>query len=48
MESYGFLNFIFGMDWSPSEDQYGVFTMIIGSIGITLLSLLFAVPLSLL
>jgi phosphate transport system permease protein len=48
MEYYGFLNFIFGMDWSPSNDQYGVFTMIIGSIGITLLSLLFAVPLSLL
>ncbi len=48
MESYGFLNFIFGMDWSPSDGQYGVFTMIIGSIGITLLSLLFAVPLSLL
>lgn len=48
MDYYGFLNFIFGMDWSPSDDQYGVFTMIIGSIGITLLSLLFAVPLSLL
>lgn len=48
MDSYGFLHFIFGMEWSPSDDQYGVFTMIIGSIGITLLSLLFAVPLSLL
>lgn len=47
MESYGFLNFIFGMNWSPSDDQFGVFTMIIGSLGITLLSLLFAVPLSL-
>lgn len=47
-ENYGFLQFIFGMDWSPSDDQFGVFTMIIGSIGITLLSLLFAVPLSLL
>ena len=48
MEYYGFLNFIFGMVWSPTDDQFGVFTMIIGSIGITLLSLLFAVPLSLL
>ncbi|MGZ7209522.1 MAG: phosphate ABC transporter permease subunit PstC, partial [Methanobacterium sp.] len=48
MQFYGFLNFIFGMTWSPSDDQYGVFTMIIGTIGITLLSLLFAVPLSLL
>lgn len=47
-DSYGFLQFIFGMDWSPSDDQFGVFTMIIGSLGITFLSLLFAVPLSLL
>lgn len=48
IQSYGFLNFIFGMDWSPTDGQFGVFTMIIGSVGITLLSLLFAVPLSLL
>ncbi|WJI09885.1 phosphate ABC transporter permease subunit PstC [Methanobacterium sp. CWC-01] len=48
LESVGFFNFIFGMDWSPSEGQYGVFPMIIGSIGITLLSLLMAVPLGLL
>lgn len=48
MDAYGFLQFIFGMDWSPSDDQFGVFTMIIGSLGITFLSLIFAVPLSLL
>jgi len=48
LESVGFFNFIFGMNWSPSEGQYGVFPMIIGSIGITLLSLLMAVPLGLL
>jgi phosphate transport system permease protein len=45
LQSYGILNFIFGMNWSPSEDQYGVFPMIIGSLGITGLSLLMAVPL---
>jgi phosphate transport system permease protein len=48
MEQVGILKFIFGFDWSPSNDQYGVFTMIVGSLGITFLSLLFAVPLSLL
>ncbi|MEG3224129.1 MAG: phosphate ABC transporter permease subunit PstC [Methanobacteriales archaeon Met13] len=48
IQSYGFFNFVFGMNWSPSEGQYGVFPMIIGSLGITLLSLLMAVPLGLL
>ncbi|WP_414470527.1 phosphate ABC transporter permease subunit PstC [Methanobacterium sp. ACI-7] len=48
IDYYGFLHFVFGMDWSPSDDQYGVFTMIIGSLYITFLSLIFAVPLSLL
>lgn len=48
MESYGFLNFIFGSTWNPSSGQYGVLPMIVGSMGITLLALLFSVPLSLL
>jgi phosphate transport system permease protein len=48
IDQIGFFNFLFGFDWSPSDGQYGVFTMIIGSLGITALSLLFAVPLSLL
>ncbi|OPY24748.1 MAG: phosphate transporter permease subunit PstC [Methanobacterium sp. PtaU1.Bin242] len=43
--SVGFFNFIFGMDWSPSNGLYGVFPMIIGSLAITGLSLLMAVPL---
>jgi len=41
----GFFNFLFGMDWSPSNGLYGVFPMIIGSLAITGLSLLMAVPL---
>lgn len=45
MQSYGFFNFVFGMNWSPSDGQYGVFPMIIGSLAITGLSLLMAVPL---
>lgn len=47
-QQYGFLNFIFGMDWAPSDGQYGVFTMIIGTLSITALALIMAVPLSLL
>lgn len=47
-QEYGFFNFLFGMIWSPNDGQYGVFAMIIGSIYVTLLSLLMAVPLSLL
>lgn len=47
-QQYGFLNFIFGMDWAPSDGQYGVFTMIIGTLSITILALIMAVPLSLL
>lgn len=48
MQSYGFLNFIFGSNWDPSAGEFGVLPMIVGSLGITGLSLLFAVPLSLL
>jgi phosphate transport system permease protein len=45
--SYGFFNFIFGMDWSPSNDQFGIFPMIIGTLEITGLSLIMAIPLGL-
>jgi len=45
IQDYGFFNFVFGMDWSPSDNQFGVFPMIIGSLGITALSLLMAIPL---
>lgn len=47
-EDYGFFRFLFGMSWAPSDGEFGVFAMIIGSIYVTLLSLLMAVPLSLL
>ncbi|GAB4305916.1 MAG: phosphate ABC transporter permease subunit PstC [Methanobacteriaceae archaeon] len=45
IQETGFFNFLFGMEWSPSEDMYGVFPMIIGSLGITALSLIMAIPL---
>jgi len=45
--SIGVFNFIFGMVWSPSSGQYGVFPMVVGTLGITALALIMAVPLSL-
>ncbi|BDZ72220.1 phosphate ABC transporter permease subunit PstC [Methanobacterium petrolearium] len=42
----GFFNFTFGMDWAPNRGEYGVLPMIVGTFGITALSLLMAVPLS--
>jgi phosphate transport system permease protein len=42
----GFFNFVFGMEWSSKHDVYGVFPMIIGTLEITLISLIIAIPLS--
>jgi phosphate transport system permease protein len=39
------IDFILGMKWNPSEGLYGIFPMIIGSFCVTILALLFAVPL---
>jgi phosphate transport system permease protein len=41
----GFFNFLFGIDWSPTNSQYGILPMIIGSLAVTLFSLILAVPL---
>ncbi|UTB33514.1 MAG: phosphate ABC transporter permease subunit PstC [Methanobacterium sp. ERen5] len=46
LTSVGFFNFVFGMTWAPSNGQYGVFPMVIGTLGITALALVLAVPLS--
>ena len=46
LQQVGILNFIFGMNWDPTNGFYGVFPMIVGSLGITALALLMAVPLS--
>ena len=48
LQQVGILNFIFGMDWDPTNGFYGVFPMIIGTLGITALALLMGVPLSIL
>ncbi|MEA1924748.1 MAG: phosphate ABC transporter permease subunit PstC [Candidatus Altiarchaeota archaeon] len=40
------LEFIFGTTWNPSKGSFGAFNFIAGSIMVTLLSLIIAVPLS--
>jgi len=39
------VDFLFGMDWNPNAGEYGIFPMIVGSFCVTILALLFAVPL---
>jgi phosphate transport system permease protein len=41
----GVFDFIFGTVWRPGQEQYGILTMIVGSIAVTAGSLLLAVPL---
>lgn len=46
--NYSFLSFIFGSEWVPSEDQFGIFPMIVASIYATIGALLIGVPVGLL
>lgn len=41
----GVTNFLFGTVWRPGQGQYGILTMIVGSVAVTIGSLLFAIPL---
>ena len=43
----GPLNFLFGKIWKPSNDIYGIFPMIVGSVYVTGISILIGVPLGL-
>ena len=42
----GVFNFIFGLNWSPDNNQFGIFPMIAGSVYITLIALILAIPIS--
>ena len=44
---YSFLSFIFGTEWVPSEDKFGIFPMIVASIYATIGALLIGVPIGL-
>jgi phosphate transport system permease protein len=41
----GFFKFIFGTVWRPSQGEYGILTMIVGSVAVTVGSLVLAIPL---
>lgn len=41
----GFFKFLFGRNWQPSKNIYGILPMIVGSIEVTLGALVFSVPL---
>jgi len=40
----GFLNFIFGMTWAPSQGEFGIFPMIVGTLSVTLGAVVLGVP----
>jgi phosphate transport system permease protein len=41
----GLFDFLFGINWSPTNSQFGVLPMIIGSLAVTFGSMILAVPL---
>ncbi|MCL2671953.1 MAG: phosphate ABC transporter permease subunit PstC [Clostridiales bacterium] len=43
----GLLNFVFGMKWAPSQDIYGIFPMIVGTLSVTLGAAIVGVPIGL-
>lgn len=45
---YSFFDFLFGNDWVPSEDKFGIFPMIVASIYATIGALIIGVPIGLL
>lgn len=47
VEGYSFIDFLFGTDWVPSEDQFGIFPMIVASIFATIGALIIGVPIGL-
>lgn len=44
-QEIGVFDFLFGTVWRPGQEQYGILTMIVGSVVVTIGSLLLAVPL---
>ena len=47
VEGYSFIDFLFGVDWVPSEDKFGIFPMIVASIFATVGALIIGVPIGL-
>lgn len=47
LQQLGIVRILFGTEWYPRYDEYGILTMVVGSTAVTLLALGLAVPLSL-
>ena len=47
-DGYSIVDFIFGMDWVPSEDKFGIFPMIVASLFATFGALVIGVPIGIL
>ena len=47
-DGYSFFHFIFGTEWVPSEDKFGIFPMIVASLFATVGALILGVPIGLL
>lgn len=43
----GVFNFVFGMEWAPSQGLFGIFPMIVGSVAVTLGAAIIGVPIAL-
>jgi phosphate transport system permease protein len=44
----GALNFIFGMNWAPGQNEFGIFPMIVGTISVTLGAAVLGIPIGIL
>ncbi|MCL2694018.1 MAG: phosphate ABC transporter permease subunit PstC [Oscillospiraceae bacterium] len=40
----GIMDFIFGMNWAPSQGEFGIFPMIVGTVSVTLGAALLGIP----
>ncbi|MBN1855904.1 MAG: phosphate ABC transporter permease subunit PstC [Dehalococcoidia bacterium] len=47
LREVGLIRILFGSDWYPRYDEYGILTMVVGSVVVTTISLALALPLSL-
>jgi len=47
VDGYSFIDFLFGVDWVPSEEKFGILPMIIASIYATIGALVIGVPIGL-
>lgn len=48
IHEYGVVKFLFGNVWAPNDGEFGVFSMIVGSLCVTVFALIISVPLSIL